>query len=65
MESFGIFHRHLVYFGPFGILYGNVVYLWQFLYIFPVLVYCTKKNLATLEESGIFSSLLQGQAMDP
>jgi hypothetical protein len=42
-----------------GIFYGNLVYfvaiwyiLWSFWYIFPVLVICTKKNLATLEGGG-------------
>jgi hypothetical protein len=31
-----------------GIFYGHLVY---FMAIFPVLVFCTKKNLATLDES--------------
>jgi hypothetical protein len=34
--SFGIFYRHFVYF----------VVIW---YVFPVLVFCTKKNPATLQ----------------
>jgi hypothetical protein len=49
MEAVGIFHGHVVYFKavwyicwPFGIFYIGI---W---YIFPVLVCCTKKNLATL-----------------
>jgi hypothetical protein len=33
---------------PFGILYGHLVISWQIWYIFPVLVYCVKKNLAAL-----------------
>jgi hypothetical protein len=40
---------------PFGLFYGNLVYfvviwsiLWPFGIFFPVLVCCTKKNLATL-----------------
>jgi hypothetical protein len=49
------FWKMLVYFTviwnilwPFGIFFGhfgNVVVIW---YIFPVLVYCVKENLATL-----------------
>jgi hypothetical protein len=35
LQSFGIFYDHLVHF----------VFMW---YIFPVLVSCTKENLATL-----------------
>jgi hypothetical protein len=48
MEDAGIFYGHLVHFmvfcyllWTFGIVCGNLVY-------FPVLVFCTKKNLATL-----------------
>jgi hypothetical protein len=57
MEDVGILYNHLVYFTATGyILYGYWVYFvaiwyisWLFIgYIFPVLVYCTKKNLATL-----------------
>jgi hypothetical protein len=33
---------------PFGVFCGNLVYLMAIWYIFPVLVCCTKKNLATL-----------------
>jgi hypothetical protein len=33
---------------PLGIYYGHLVMLWQFGIFFPVLVYCDKKNLATL-----------------
>jgi hypothetical protein len=39
LQSFGIFYGHWVYF----------VVIW---YNFPVLVFCTKKNLATLDETG-------------
>jgi hypothetical protein len=49
MEGPGKLYVHLVYFmaiwyslWPFGIFNGYLVYL------FPVLVCCTKKNLATL-----------------
>jgi hypothetical protein len=33
---------------PFGLYYSHLVILWQFWYIFPVLVCCVKKTLATL-----------------
>jgi hypothetical protein len=32
----------------FGIFYARLVFLWPFWYIFPILVCCIKKNLATL-----------------
>jgi hypothetical protein len=48
MEDVGIFYGHLVNFTDFcdilwtfGIVRGNFIF-------FPVLVFCTKKNLATL-----------------
>jgi hypothetical protein len=48
MEDVGIF-------GPFCLFYGQMIHfmsiwyiLWSFWYIFPVLVCCTEKNLATL-----------------
>jgi hypothetical protein len=51
MEDVGIFYGHLVHFTafgyilwPFSIFFGHLVY-------FSVLVYCTKKNLATLVQS--------------
>jgi hypothetical protein len=31
-------------------LYGNLVFLWPFWYVFPILVYCSEKKLATLVE---------------
>jgi hypothetical protein len=50
MEDVGKFYGHLVYFAsiwyilwPFGIFYGYLV-------LFPVLVCCTKNNLATLQQ---------------
>jgi hypothetical protein len=51
MDNLGIFYDHLVYFTaignailwPFSIFYGHSVYF------SPFLVFCTKKNLATLE----------------
>jgi hypothetical protein len=62
MENVGLFYVHLVYFmsiwsilRPFGLFYGHWKYfiavwyiLWPFGIFFPVLVYCTKKNPATL-----------------
>jgi hypothetical protein len=49
VENGGIFYDHLVYFTamgnisrPWEIFYGHLVYF------FPVLVFLTKKNLATL-----------------
>jgi hypothetical protein len=55
MENIGIFYGHLVYFTliwyilcPFGIFYGHLVYFVVIWTIFPVLVRCSKKNLATL-----------------
>jgi hypothetical protein len=55
MENLYIFYDHLVYFTaienilwPFGIFYGYLVYFVVLLYIFPVLGFWIKKNLATL-----------------
>jgi hypothetical protein len=52
MEDAGIFYGRLVHFmvfccilWTFGLVCGNLVY------IFPVLVFCTKKNLATLKNA--------------
>jgi hypothetical protein len=42
MKDVGIFYGHLVHFMDFW--YG----WWLFGMFFPVLVFCTKKNLATL-----------------
>jgi hypothetical protein len=47
----GIFYFHLVYFQPFDIFYGHLAYFLAIWYIFPVLVCCSKKNLATLLET--------------
>jgi hypothetical protein len=54
-EDVGIFYGHLVYFTAirnilrtYGIFYGHIIYFVAIWYIFPVLVCCTKKNLATL-----------------
>jgi hypothetical protein len=43
LEDFGVFYGHLIY-----IVYCYLEYFVVIWYIFPVLVCCTKKNLATL-----------------
>jgi hypothetical protein len=55
MKDVGKFYGHLVYFTAiwyilrhFGVLCGNLLYFAVIWYIFPVLVFSTKKNLATL-----------------
>jgi hypothetical protein len=52
---FGLFYVHFNYFmviwsilWSFGLFYGHLVYFMAIRYIFPVLVCCTKENLATL-----------------
>jgi hypothetical protein len=45
---FGIFYAHLVYFMPIWYI------LWSFGTFFPVLVSCTKKNLATLPRASVY-----------
>jgi hypothetical protein len=45
MENRGIFYDHLAYFKAIG----NIWYiLWSFGIFFPISVFCTKENLATL-----------------
>jgi hypothetical protein len=53
MEDVGIIYGHLAYFTaiwyslwPFGVFY-SYIHIW---YNFPILVSCTKKNLATLNK---------------
>jgi hypothetical protein len=48
MEDDGTFFGHLVHFRSFVIFWGQLVKLMVIWYIFPDLVFCTKKNLATL-----------------
>jgi hypothetical protein len=48
MEDIGIFYGYSVYLWPFGEFHGHLVYFKGYLVFFPVLVCCTKKNLATL-----------------
>jgi hypothetical protein len=43
MEDVSIFYGHL-----FGLFYVHLIYFVVIWYIFPMLVNCTKKNLATL-----------------
>jgi hypothetical protein len=50
MEDVGIFYGHLVHFMVFCYILWTfgICSLWKFGIFFPVLVFCTKKNLATL-----------------
>jgi hypothetical protein len=48
MEDVGIFMAIWSILWPFGICFGHLVYYPPFWYILPILVCCTKKNLATL-----------------
>jgi hypothetical protein len=50
MENLGIFYGHLVYFTAIGNMYYMAIWyiLWSFGIFLTVLVFCTKKNLATL-----------------
>jgi hypothetical protein len=48
MEDVGIFYGHLVYFMAIWHILRFLVYLKVNWYILPVLVSCSKKNLATL-----------------
>jgi hypothetical protein len=51
IEDAGIFYGHEAY---FGIFCGRLVHLWLFGTFFPVLVCCSKKNLASRMESFTF-----------
>jgi hypothetical protein len=48
MEDVGIFNGHLVYFTAIWCILWTFGLFCSNLYMYPVLVYCTKKNLATL-----------------
>jgi hypothetical protein len=50
MEDVGIFYGHLVCLLSFAIHCGYSVYFMVILCIFPVLVICTMKNLATVNQ---------------
>jgi hypothetical protein len=63
LQPISVFYNQLVYFTthwcilqPIGVFYNHLVYfttIWYILWcIFPVLVCCTKKNLATLVHAG-------------
>jgi hypothetical protein len=52
MEYLGTFYDHLVYFKAIAnILWPFWHILWPFGIFLPILVFCTKKNLATLIQS--------------
>jgi hypothetical protein len=54
MEDVGLFYGHLVYFTAICYTYvfcGHLKHFMVIWYIFPILVCCTKKNLATLTRS--------------
>jgi hypothetical protein len=48
IQNFGTFYGHCSILIPFGIFCDHTVYFMVIRNIFPVLVCCTKKNLATL-----------------
>jgi hypothetical protein len=56
MEDVGTFFCPLVYFTAiwYTLWPFDIFYLWLFGIFFPVLVCCTKKNLATVKSSQIF-----------
>jgi hypothetical protein len=55
MKSVGKVYDHLVYFIAIEYLLGSFgIEFWVFCIYFPVLVYCTKKNLATLNSCYIW-----------
>jgi hypothetical protein len=53
MENAGIFYGRSEYFTVLWYIYGHLVMLWKFGIFSFVWVYCVKKNLATLLESGV------------
>jgi hypothetical protein len=52
MDNVGIFCGRLVFFTPFGVFNEHLV---DFMDFFPSLVFCSTKNLATLNYSRILS----------
>jgi hypothetical protein len=42
---------------PFGTFYGQLAIKWQFGIYSPILVYCVKKNLATLTQTRVTQGL--------
>jgi hypothetical protein len=62
-ENPGIFYDNLVYFTALGnILWPFGIFCGHFVYIFPVLVFCTEKNLATLITAHIFRQTARNQS---
>jgi hypothetical protein len=63
-KFWGVFQwKMLVYFmtigsilQPFGMIYDNLVYFIVVWYIFPVSIFCAKKNLATLHPQYLMST---------
>jgi hypothetical protein len=52
MKDVGIFFMEIwSILQPFHMFYGHLVYFVVIWYLFPVLVYCTKKTMATLVPS--------------
>jgi hypothetical protein len=48
LEHVYIFYGHLEYLQAFGIFYDHLVHFVFIWYMYPVLLYCVKKNLAAL-----------------
>jgi hypothetical protein len=61
-RMFYIFYGHLEYFWRFGIRYDHFKHFVSIWYIFPILVSCTMKNLATLVGSPPFIPRNRGVA---
>jgi hypothetical protein len=51
LENVDTFYGHLGYFTDIWDIYDHLAHFVFIWYIFPVLVSCTKKNLATLREA--------------
>jgi hypothetical protein len=56
LQPFGLFYVYLVYLATY------LVYVMAICYIFPVLVCCTKKNLATLLAANSIANFKAGLA---
>jgi hypothetical protein len=66
MEDVGILYVHLVYFTAIGNITHIAIWyiLWSFGIFFPVLVCCTKKNLATLHVPSKLERFFQSTYVD-
>jgi hypothetical protein len=54
MEDAGILYGHLVNYQAIWYIFGTLVGIFcVFWYIFPILVYCATKNLATIQTSSL------------